>query len=398
MEEGLINTTRATPRWVSRAVAAGEFIGLRPGHNTHRFYFVALVQFALSAAALWALSMGAIEADHCENYACSLRLILFQVIIMCVFQIDFLTFPYFARSTSNLWVAEGGKALESGHIGSVLRESLAAQPGGLVFFGVLVSGFLAPWLRGGWWWALIFGGVLMINCVTHLLANGLVADFIAIHLSRKQEDFQEGLLAGQFTYDQAVRSFNAINSERRQLQGVLSKTTTTFVFGVLLAEGLARLIAPDAAADLLFDAPSNAPDGMYVADQQLGWAPNPGFSGTLRSLGYSVPIQFNSLGHRGGEPAQPGGWLVVGDSFTLAAQVPEEETFTDRLRQAGIPAENAGVDGYSTWHARIRYARAADELQPDGVLLIYFLGNDPGDDERFAGGIHMLPALFVVSP
>ena len=65
----------------------------------------------------------------------------------------------------------------------------------------------------------------MINCVTHLLANGLVADFIAIHLSRKQEDFQEGLLAGQFTYDQAVRAFNAINSERRQLQGVLSATT-----------------------------------------------------------------------------------------------------------------------------------------------------------------------------
>ena len=238
MEEGLINTSRATPRWVARAVAAGEFIGLRPGHNTHRFYFVALVQFALSAAALWALSMGAVEAGHCESYACSWRLILFQVIIMCVFQIDFLTFPYFARSTSNLWVVEGGKSLESGHIGSVLRESLAAQPGGLVFFGVLVSGFLAPWLRGGWWWALIFGGVLMINCVTHLLANGLVADFIAIHLSRKQEDFQEGLLAGQFTYDQAVRAFNAINSERRQLQGVLSKTTTTFVFGVLLAEAV----------------------------------------------------------------------------------------------------------------------------------------------------------------
>ena len=82
MEEGLINTTRAMPRWVARAVAAGEFIGLRPGHNAHRFYFVALVQFALSAAALWALSMGAVEAGHCESYACSWRLILFQVIIM----------------------------------------------------------------------------------------------------------------------------------------------------------------------------------------------------------------------------------------------------------------------------------------------------------------------------
>ena len=64
MEEGLINTSYATPRWVARAVAAGDFIGLRPGHNAHRFYFVALVQFVLSAAALWALSMGAVEAGH----------------------------------------------------------------------------------------------------------------------------------------------------------------------------------------------------------------------------------------------------------------------------------------------------------------------------------------------
>jgi len=184
----------------------------------------------------------------------------------------------------------------------------------------------------------------------------------------------------------------------RAIAARLALVVVGLLVGVLLAEGLARVIAPDAAADLLFDAPSNAPDGMYVADRQLGWAPNPGFSGTLRSLGYSVPIRFNALGHRGVDAQSQGGWLVLGDSFTLAAQVPEADTFIDRLRAGGLAAHNAGVDGYSTWHAHIRYLRAVDALQPDGVLLIYFLGNDPGDDERFAGGIHMLPGAVHGQP
>ena len=165
------------------------------------------------------------------------------------------------------------------------------------------------------------------------------------------------------------------------------------LLGLVLAEGVARLIAPDAAADLLFDAPGNVPGGMYVADPELSQSPNPGFSGTLRSLGYAVPIRFNSLALRGPEPTprdltRPR-WLMLGDSFTLAAQVPEDETFTGRLTAAGIEAWNAGVDGYSTWHARIRYRRVVDTLQPDGAVLVYFLGNDPQDDSRFKNGIRM---------
>lgn len=164
-------------------------------------------------------------------------------------------------------------------------------------------------------------------------------------------------------------------------------------FGLVLAEGAARFIAPDAAADLLFDAPGNVPEGMYVADPELSHSPNPGFTGTLRSLGYAVPIRFNALALRGPEPgprvpSHPR-WLMLGDSFTLAAQVPEAETFSGRLAAAGIEAWNAGVDGYSTWHARTRYRRVADALQPDGVVLIYFLGNDPQDDTRFERGIRM---------
>lgn len=172
--------------------------------------------------------------------------------------------------------------------------------------------------------------------------------------------------------------------------------------GLALAEGVARVAPADAAADLLFDAPGNVPAGMYVADPELGHSPNPGFAGTLRSLGYAVPIRFNTLALRGPEvgaadTTRPR-WLVVGDSFTLAAQVPEADTFVGRLAAAGIDAWNAGVDGYSTWHARTRYDRVADALRPDGVLLVYFLGNDPQDDERFSHGMHMLPGVAPWQP
>lgn len=163
--------------------------------------------------------------------------------------------------------------------------------------------------------------------------------------------------------------------------------------GLLGAELLARGVQPDAAADLLFGSPSNVLPGMYVADPELGQAPAPGFTGTLRSLGYSVPIRFDALGMRGSGEGT-GGWVVAGDSFTLAAQVPEERTFIGRLQADGGPAGqtwyNAGVDGYSTWHARVRYRRALVH-QPEGVLLIYFLGNDPSDDERYSRGIQMPP-------
>ena len=78
----------------------------------------------------------------------------------------------------------------------------------------------------------------MLQSVLHLLFNGLAADFVALRLHKKQTDFQESLLAGQYTYDQAVRAFNAINDERRQLAALLGKTTTTLFFGVLLAEAV----------------------------------------------------------------------------------------------------------------------------------------------------------------
>jgi len=148
----------------------------------------------------------------------------------------------------------------------------------------------------------------------------------------------------------------------------------------------ARLIRPHDAADLLYSAPDNAPDGLYITDTELFSVPKPGFSAAQRSLGYEVQLRINAHGLRGGPvgEARPR-WLAAGDSFTMAAQVSEAETFAGRLT-ASTPGEflNAGVDGYGTWQALRRYERLDDALDLDGLLLIFFAGNDLADNARWS--------------
>lgn len=153
--------------------------------------------------------------------------------------------------------------------------------------------------------------------------------------------------------------------------------------GLGLAESAAWIINPPGNSDLLFDAYEALPRGFYVTDRELLAAPSPGFRGELHTLGRRVPLRINRAGLRGPN-APAGGWLVLGDSFTMALQVPEEQTFQARLQAAtGQRFHNGGVDGYSTWQAAKRYERLAPLVQPRGVLLVFFLGNDLGDNERF---------------
>ena len=168
--------------------------------------------------------------------------------------------------------------------------------------------------------------------------------------------------------------------------GRLGLAAGGLLLGVVAADCGARYLQPHGAADLLFNAPDNAPDGLYVSDPELCYLPNPGFEGTMKSLGYRVPIRFNSKSLRGPElgPKAQERWLAAGDSFTLALQVPEEETFSERLGAArGLEVLNSGTDGYSTWQATRRYLQLDEELDLDGLLVVFFLGNDFEDNRRF---------------
>jgi hypothetical protein len=158
------------------------------------------------------------------------------------------------------------------------------------------------------------------------------------------------------------------------------------LIGLFIAEGLARLVAPAGHADLLFNSPDSSPQGLYVNDPELLLVPNAGFTATVQSLDYDVSLQINSMGLRGPElDPSASHWLALGDSFTIAVQVSEEDSFSGQLSAAtGSTFLNAGVDGYSTWQALLRYQNLVEQgVDLDGVLLTFFLGNDFHDNDRF---------------
>jgi hypothetical protein len=154
--------------------------------------------------------------------------------------------------------------------------------------------------------------------------------------------------------------------------------------GLGLSEVVARLFGPMRGEDLLFNAPDASPRGMYRSSATLFQEPVPGFEGTSAAMGYRVALRFSTYGLRGpDEVGPPPRWLALGDSFTLAAQVPEEATFESLLGQKeSATVLNAGVDGYSTWQELTRYRDLDDRLGTSLALVVFFLGNDLYDNER----------------
>lgn len=152
-----------------------------------------------------------------------------------------------------------------------------------------------------------------------------------------------------------------------------------------VVEAGARIAAAPAEAELAFNAPDNAPDGLYVNSHALGHRPAPGFDAMSVSPGYRVHLRVNSLGLRGPEPAEDDGsprMLIGGDSFTFAAQVDEDDSFVGLLAQ-GRQTFNGGADGYGTWQALEQYRQLDQELGIDELVVVFFAGNDLEDNGRW---------------
>lgn len=136
---------------------------------------------------------------------------------------------------------------------------------------------------------------------------------------------------------------------------------------------------------------------LFVKDTLVGNRYQPGFDGEpwIDEAGRRVRLRFNRLGFRGPdrEPQPRPGvhrLALLGDSFTVAVAVDEEETMAagleQRLGQASdAPWEvlNFGVGAYSTAQSLLVWRHFARGFGPEVVVLAFYNGNDLWDnDER----------------
>lgn len=128
-------------------------------------------------------------------------------------------------------------------------------------------------------------------------------------------------------------------------------------------------------------------DGLYSRDEAAGIALTPGFQGSMRTSEFEYQVAVNDLGMRDGPvgPKPPGGGriLMLGDSFVFGVGVDLASSLPKALerRLSSAPREpvevlNAGVPGYSPFQELHTLRRLAPVVEPDLVILIFFIGDD----------------------
>jgi hypothetical protein len=135
----------------------------------------------------------------------------------------------------------------------------------------------------------------------------------------------------------------------------------------------------------------------------IGRQNQPNTAGWKHTDEFTTWVQVGSKGLRGPETSYtkpPGVYrvLVLGDSFTFALQVAEEETFVvqlaERLNASGggprVETINAGTDGWSTANELAWFQQEGYRYEPDLVLLMYYVGNDPGENADLVGTLEQV--------
>lgn len=139
---------------------------------------------------------------------------------------------------------------------------------------------------------------------------------------------------------------------------------------------------------------------FYTVDRERGFALRPGAEGVWSREGRGS-VRINQAGFRGAdlfEAPAPGVLriAVLGDSFTEALQVDEQDTFVKRLQTSlsadsscalrrnfpgGVEVLNFGVGAYGTGQQLLTWRHLAKRYRPDWVILAVYPGNDFTDNE-----------------
>jgi SGNH hydrolase-like domain, acetyltransferase AlgX len=170
------------------------------------------------------------------------------------------------------------------------------------------------------------------------------------------------------------------------------------VLSVVASEFLVRLLVPQQRALAV------ALRNLHRPDPELGYVMVPDFYRRIRTPEFECDVRTNSYGmhERPIAPHAPGKLRVLGlgDSFVFGVHAGAlDRCFLKRLESllgtalasqpatdatgrtwSGIEFLNAGVDGYGTLQEVGLLERLGPALEPDAVLLAFYLGNDFTDN------------------
>ena len=132
---------------------------------------------------------------------------------------------------------------------------------------------------------------------------------------------------------------------------------------------------------------------MFTCDPNLGWIGTPNFDGMFEGPNFKQHLNFNSIGMHDTEHSRSKSEnifriLMLGDSFVQAIQVSEAETAHQILENqlnhgaAGKSYEviSGGVVNWGTNQQLVYYREQGRNLNPNLVLLLFYIGNDFADN------------------
>ena len=172
--------------------------------------------------------------------------------------------------------------------------------------------------------------------------------------------------------------------------GLAALIITALTLGAteLIARAMFTQIADDAAyLDRAFERLLNSaiefdPKGENFS-KKFGFVLKPNSQRTQRTAEYVYTSRTNSLGFRSREiaPKQQGEYriMLLGDSFFWGVGVEEADTVAAAIEKAGksrLAVHNFSVVGYNTVQELLVARSYVGVLQPDHIVLGFFVGND----------------------
>ena len=167
---------------------------------------------------------------------------------------------------------------------------------------------------------------------------------------------------------------------RARYLGNILLVVISLLIAAALGEIFLRLLKPQ-----IFDV---HPQGMYVADEALGYALKPGFEGVIERSEFRAPFTVDDTGLRGAGPRPRADnsfrILVLGDSQAFGFGVLDNETFSAQLeeilaaryRNLEVQVLNGGVPGYGTADQLAFLRSKGGAFEPDLVILQFLSVND----------------------